>query len=151
MTQQWYLVGQSLFCFGRCPVQLSCIALSCTVPTMHGVSKLSGEAEPSCFLNKGSDQSSHALPCTPSHPFSAPQNGSGVLTGGIAQPPPPEPKPEAGPSRRLSEHDRVNNTNALELLQSGAFKLVPGKDTVPYEKLMGLRLEDGIDVTRKVG
>lgn len=73
------------------------------------------------------------------------------LTGGAAQPAPPEPKPEAGPSRRLSEHDRVNNTNALELLTSGTFKLVPGKDTVPYEKLMGLRLEDGIDVTCKVG
>lgn len=45
----------------------------------------------------------------------------------------------------------MNNTNALELLQSGAFKLVPGKDSVPYEQLKGLRLEDGIDVTRKVG
>lgn len=90
-----------------------------------------------------------SLPCN--HCYSQPQNGSVPLTGGIAQPPPPEPKPESGPSRRLSEHDRVNNTNALELLQSGAFKLVPGQDTVPYEKLMGLRLEDGIDVTRKVG
>lgn len=66
------------------------------------------------------------------------------------RPAPPEPRPEGPPSRRLSEHDRVNNTNALELLQSGTFKLVPGKDSVPYEKLMTLRLEDGIDVTRKV-
>jgi hypothetical protein len=51
----------------------------------------------------------------------------------------------------VSEHDRANTTNALELLQTGAFKLLPGKDTVPYEQLVSLRLEDGIDVTRKVG
>lgn len=90
------------------------------------------------------------LPCLlPPLPVCS-QNGTVALTGGVAQPPPPEPKPEPGLTRRLSEHDRVNNTNALELLQTGSFKLVPGKDTVPYEKLMGLRLEDGIDVTRKV-
>lgn len=68
----------------------------------------------------------------------------------MAQPAAVEPKPEAPAERRLSTHDKVNTTNALELLQSGTFKLVPGQDTVPYDKLMGLRLEDGIDVTRKV-
>lgn len=78
------------------------------------------------------------------------QNGTLALTGGTAQPATPAPRPEGPPQRRISEHDRINNTNALELLQSGAFKLVPGKDTVPYDKLITLRLEDGVDVTRKV-
>lgn len=73
-----------------------------------------------------------------------------VLSGGVAQPVSPEPKPEVPPERRLSEHDRINTTNAVELLQSGAFKLVPGKDVLPYDRLITLRLEDGIDVTRKV-
>jgi len=51
----------------------------------------------------------------------------------------------------LSPHDKVNTTNAAALLQASEFKLRPGMDEVPYERLVGLRLEDGIDVTRKVG
>jgi hypothetical protein len=37
-----------------------------------------------------------------------------------------------------------------ELLRTAEFKLVPGIDRVPYEELIKLRLEDGVDVTRKV-
>lgn len=35
-------------------------------------------------------------------------------------------------------------------LCSGAFKRAPGVDVIPYEELKGLRLEDGVDVSRKV-
>lgn len=58
---------------------------------------------------------------------------------------------ERAASPMLSEHDKVNTVNVAELLKSAEFKLVPGKDTVPYEELIKLRLEDGVDVTRKVG
>jgi hypothetical protein len=58
---------------------------------------------------------------------------------------------ERSSSPILSPHDKVNTTNAAALLQASEFKLRPGMDEVPYEQLVGLRLEDGIDVTRKVG
>jgi hypothetical protein len=51
----------------------------------------------------------------------------------------------------LSEHDTKNTANVAMLLQSAEFKLQPGKDFVEYQELVKLRLEDGIDVTRKVG
>ena len=50
----------------------------------------------------------------------------------------------------LSEHDAKNTANVAILLQSAEFKLQPGKDFVEYQELIKLRLEDGIDVTRKV-
>jgi hypothetical protein len=37
------------------------------------------------------------------------------------------------------------------VLQAGEFKLKPGIDVVPYDQLKELRLEDGLDVSRKVG
>jgi hypothetical protein len=37
------------------------------------------------------------------------------------------------------------------VLQAGEFKLRPGIDVVPYDQLKELRLEDGLDVSRKVG
>ena len=36
------------------------------------------------------------------------------------------------------------------MLQAGEFKLRPGVDFVSYEELKELRLEDGLDVSRKV-
>jgi hypothetical protein len=53
-------------------------------------------------------------------------------------------------SPSLTEHDTKNTANASVLLASGAFRLQPGKDVLEYEALAGMRLEDGIDVTRKV-
>lgn len=38
-----------------------------------------------------------------------------------------------------------------QVLKAGEFRLKPGVDFVPYEELTTLRLEDGLDVTRKVG
>jgi hypothetical protein len=37
-----------------------------------------------------------------------------------------------------------------QVLQAGEFKLKPGVDVVPYAELKELRLEDGLDVSRKV-
>lgn len=50
---------------------------------------------------------------------------------------------------RRSDHDQRNTTNAAQLLKLGAFKLQPLKDFVAYDELIKLRLEDGIDPTRK--
>lgn len=63
----------------------------------------------------------------------------------------PSPQAKSEPAIPVSEHDKVNTTNVAALLASAEFKLVPGQDVLPYEQLMTLRLEDGIDVTRKVG
>jgi hypothetical protein len=70
---------------------------------------------------------------------------------------PPSAPPSPGREERekalqpqLSEHDKVNTVNVAELLRTAEFKLVPGVDRVPYEELIKLRLEDGVDVTRKV-
>eukprot|EP00798_Chlamydomonas_sp_ICE-L_P031834 gene31834-7040_t len=49
----------------------------------------------------------------------------------------------------LSDHDSKNTVNASELLAMGSFKLVPLQNFVPYDELVKLRLEDGIDPTRK--
>jgi hypothetical protein len=83
------------------------------------------------------------------------QAGVGSLTSGLGHAgtsaaPAPDARTGASPARRVSEHDLKNTANALELLQAATFKLTPGKDEVPYEQLVGLRLEDGVDVTRKV-
>uniref|UniRef100_A0A7S3VK74 HP domain-containing protein n=1 Tax=Dunaliella tertiolecta TaxID=3047 RepID=A0A7S3VK74_DUNTE len=48
-----------------------------------------------------------------------------------------------------SPHDLKNTVNASQLLKTGAFSRVPGKDHIKYEELILLRLEDSIDVTRK--
>jgi hypothetical protein len=76
------------------------------------------------------------------------------LTGGSqpasAPPSPGREEREKGPLPLLSEHDKVNTTNVAELLRTAEFKLVPGIDRVPYDELIKLRLEDGVDVTRKV-
>jgi hypothetical protein len=53
-------------------------------------------------------------------------------------------------SPSLTEHDTKNTANASVLLATGSFRLQPGKDTLEYDALLGMRLEDGIDVTRKV-
>lgn len=37
----------------------------------------------------------------------------------------------------------------LQLLQLGAFKYQPLKDFLPYDELVRMRLEDGIDATRR--
>lgn len=37
----------------------------------------------------------------------------------------------------------------LQLLQLGAFKYQPLKDFLPYDELVKMRLEDGIDATRR--
>jgi len=55
----------------------------------------------------------------------------------------------AGPPLVVTVHDKANTTNALQLLKMGTFKLKPGVDTVGYEELVTLRLEDGIDPTRR--
>ncbi|KXZ52750.1 hypothetical protein GPECTOR_8g141 [Gonium pectorale] len=60
---------------------------------------------------------------------------SGVLRSG-----------EASPS---STHDTKNTINVSQLLKLGAFKMQPLKDFVPYAELQRLRVEDGIDATRK--
>ncbi|KIZ07269.1 hypothetical protein MNEG_0682 [Monoraphidium neglectum] len=49
----------------------------------------------------------------------------------------------------LTQHDLVNTANVALVLQAGEFKLRPGVDVVPYEELKELRLEDGLDVSRK--
>ncbi|GAX81454.1 hypothetical protein CEUSTIGMA_g8883.t1 [Chlamydomonas eustigma] len=51
--------------------------------------------------------------------------------------------------KALSSHDKQNTPNASMLLKLGAFRLQPLVDTIPYEELVKLRLEDGIDPTRK--
>eukprot|EP00879_Flechtneria_rotunda_P006040 GHRR01006353.1.p1 GENE.GHRR01006353.1~~GHRR01006353.1.p1 ORF type:complete len:271 (+),score=94.45 GHRR01006353.1:73-885(+) len=71
------------------------------------------------------------------------------LTAGMMPPPaPPSPK-QSSPDKTLSVHDKVNTTDARLLLEQGQFKLQPGADTVPFQELVNLRLEDGVDVTRK--
>ncbi|KIZ01524.1 hypothetical protein MNEG_6435 [Monoraphidium neglectum] len=49
----------------------------------------------------------------------------------------------------LTQHDLVNTANVAQVLQAGEFKLKPGVDVVPYAELKELRLEDGLDVSRK--
>lgn len=49
----------------------------------------------------------------------------------------------------LTQHDLVNTANVALVLQAGGFKLRPGIDVVPYDQLKELRLEDGLDVSRK--
>ncbi|WIA32227.1 hypothetical protein OEZ86_003075 [Tetradesmus obliquus] len=75
------------------------------------------------------------------------------LTGGSLPPSRPDSpgreEREKGPLPLLSEHDKVNTVNVAALLATAEFKLVPGIDRVPYEELIKLRLEDGVDVTRK--
>uniref|UniRef100_A0A383VYJ2 HP domain-containing protein n=1 Tax=Tetradesmus obliquus TaxID=3088 RepID=A0A383VYJ2_TETOB len=75
------------------------------------------------------------------------------LTGGSLPPSRPDSpgreEREKGPLPLLSEHDKVNTVNVTALLATAEFKLVPGIDRVPYEELIKLRLEDGVDVTRK--
>lgn len=48
-----------------------------------------------------------------------------------------------------SEHDRKNSHNVAQVLAEGSFKYVPLQDFIPYEELKALRVEDGIDATRK--
>ncbi|KAG1669905.1 hypothetical protein FOA52_002431 [Chlamydomonas sp. UWO 241] len=55
----------------------------------------------------------------------------------------------AAPPMHVTQHDRTNTINAAQLLKMGTFKLKPGTDTVAYDELMKLRLEDGIDPTRR--
>ncbi|GBF95236.1 hypothetical protein Rsub_07951 [Raphidocelis subcapitata] len=49
----------------------------------------------------------------------------------------------------LTQHDLVNTANVALVLQAGEFKMKPGVDFVPYAQLQELRLEDGLDVSRK--
>jgi hypothetical protein len=58
----------------------------------------------------------------------------------------------AGPTRAsgVKEHDLVNTANVAQVLQAGEFRLRPGVDFVGYDELKELRLEDGLDVSRKV-
>lgn len=46
-------------------------------------------------------------------------------------------------------HDKQNTVNAFQLLKLGAFKLQPLVDFIAYDDLVKLRLEDGIDPTRR--
>lgn len=57
----------------------------------------------------------------------------------------------AGPTRAsgVKEHDLVNTANVAQVLQAGEFRLRPGVDFVGYDELKELRLEDGLDVSRK--
>ncbi|KAG2498936.1 hypothetical protein HYH03_003126 [Edaphochlamys debaryana] len=78
---------------------------------------------------------------------------TGPLSPGSASAP---PRPAKSPSLRSAEpspppssHDTKNTINVSQLIKLGAFKMVPLKDFVPYEELLRLRLEDGIDATRK--
>jgi hypothetical protein len=50
------------------------------------------------------------------------------------------------PSARL----RAPALALQSLLSSGSFKKLPGKDVIPYEELVKLRIEDGIDASAKV-
>jgi hypothetical protein len=54
-----------------------------------------------------------------------------------------------GAAGNVTEHDRINTANVALLLEAGEFAKKPGADFIPYEDLKGLRLEDGIDATRK--
>lgn len=57
---------------------------------------------------------------------------------------------KAGPiARVVSEHDTANTANVAQLLKQGTFKYQPLQDFLPYDDLKSMRLEDGIDVTRK--
>ncbi|GIL46795.1 hypothetical protein Vafri_3680 [Volvox africanus] len=56
---------------------------------------------------------------------------------------------KSGEASPLSTHDTKNTINVSQLLKLGAFKLQPLKDFVSYVELQRLRVEDGIDATRK--
>ncbi|GLC37864.1 hypothetical protein PLESTB_001484200 [Pleodorina starrii] len=56
---------------------------------------------------------------------------------------------KGGDASPPSTHDTKNTINVSQLLKAGAFKMQPLKDFVPYEELQRLRVEDGIDATRK--
>lgn len=62
---------------------------------------------------------------------------------------PAGPPPPGAILRVRSKHDKRNTINAAILLKQGSFKLQPLQDFVPYAKLVKLRVEDGIDATRK--
>jgi hypothetical protein len=49
----------------------------------------------------------------------------------------------------ISDHDRKNTANVSAVLSSGKFDKVPGRDVIPLASLKALRLEDGIDATKK--
>lgn len=55
----------------------------------------------------------------------------------------------SGNMASLTQHDLVNTANVALVLQAGEFKMKPGVDFVSYEQLQELRLEDGLDVSRK--
>eukprot|EP00775_Hariotina_reticulata_P013017 gene13017-13146_t len=80
---------------------------------------------------------------------SSPSAADAATAAATPAAPSPVPGGERSSSPTLSPHDKVNTTNVAALLQASEFKLRPGVDEVPYEQLVGLRLEDGIDVTRK--
>lgn len=63
--------------------------------------------------------------------------------------PPPEVTKSESLARKLSEHDTANTANVALLLKQGTFKYQPLQDFLPYDDLLTMRLEDGIDVTRK--
>jgi hypothetical protein len=48
-----------------------------------------------------------------------------------------------------SDHDRKNTANVSAVLATGKFDKVPGRDVIPLAALRALRLEDGVDATRK--
>ncbi|GIL70829.1 hypothetical protein Vretimale_3916 [Volvox reticuliferus] len=56
---------------------------------------------------------------------------------------------KSGEASPVSTHDTKNTINVSQLLKLGAFKLQPLKDFVTYAELQRLRVEDGIDATRK--
>ena len=92
-----------------------------------------------------------ASPPPPSSPAGSkaplPGSPSPARTHSVVQRPSPPPPP-------ISDHDRADGkkkltSNVSVLLKDAKFKLAPGSEVIPYERLVGLRVEDGIDPTRK--
>ncbi|GFR43929.1 hypothetical protein Agub_g5067 [Astrephomene gubernaculifera] len=109
---------------------------------LSSASLQAGQTPPATTPNRSSSSSIDRQQQAPAAavPFTA---GSGARP---AKSPSGSRSTEASPA---SAHDTKNTINVALLLKQGGFKMQPLKDFVQYAELQRLRLEDGIDATRK--